>query len=187
MVYIVKLSDGTKLIYNAQSGIKLTGVGKIADDDDDDDLPKNFSVAVDITRAYELALAQNPGGKLKEAELDDEDGQVVYKFQFSSGTEVKISATDGSVVKIEKKSENKGKSSSKNRGSSNSDQDDGDRDDDGVDNNEDSDDDGDGQSDSEDQDDDNDGQDDSEDSDDDEDGVDDDEDEGEDEDESEDN
>jgi uncharacterized membrane protein YkoI len=181
LVYIVRLTDGSKLIYNAQSGVKVTGAGKI-ELEDDDDKAVNFESAISFQKAYEIALAQNPGGKLKEAELDNDDGQTVYKFEFSSGAEITISADDGSVVKSEKDDED-GKTERKhsNRGSG-KDKEDGDRDNDGTKNNEDSDDDNDGQKDSRDNDDDNDGTEDSEDKDDDEDGVDDDEDDGEDDD-----
>lgn len=169
LVYIVRLTDGTKLIYNAQSGVKITGA-KVEVDEDGDDLPVNFTTTIGLSKAYELALAQNPGGKLKEVELESEHGIVVYKFEFSNGTKIEIGATNGGVVRVKKESNND-KEDHKNKGSSR--ERDGDRDDDGTENNQDSDDDDDGQKDDGDSDDDNDGTDDDEDSDDDEDDVDD--------------
>lgn len=173
LVYIVRLSDGAKLIYNAQSGTKIAGA-KVDVDDDGEDLPANFSVAVDIAKAYETALAQNPGGKLKSVELDNENGKLVYKFQFSTGSEIKISASDSSVVKSEIKSEKaKSSRSGSNSGSSRAQKEDGDLDEDGVKNSVDSDDDGDDLADDVDGDDDGDEIDDPEDEDDDGDSVDD--------------
>lgn len=168
LVYVVHLADGTKLVYNAQSGLKVAGAKVEAKDDDDDDLPKDITVGIDFNEAYQIALAQNPGGQLKEAELDDEDGQTVYKFQFSDGTEIKISAKDGSIVKLEKKNK-EGKKEDQDTGEDESD-DSGrsghDSDEDGVEDREDHNDDNDGQNDSKDSDDDNDGTEDDEDDDD---------------------
>lgn len=122
LVYILRLSDGTKLVYNAQSGVKLTGA-KVEGDEtpDDEDLPANFAAALSLADAYEKALAQNPGAKLKEVEIESEDGKIVYEFKFSNGTKVEISAADGSVLKVDREDdEDKKDSSNRGKGSKSS-------------------------------------------------------------------
>ena len=55
--------------------------------------------------AVKLALARVPGGRITEAELEEEDGRLVYSFDLTiEGTgdrEVHVDARTGEIVKVE--------------------------------------------------------------------------------------
>ena len=56
--------------------------------------------------AVKLALARVPGGRITEAELEEEDGRLVYSFDVTvegrKGTgEVHVDARTGEIVKVE--------------------------------------------------------------------------------------
>ena len=51
------------------------------------------------------ALAQTPGGRIKDAELDDEDGKLMWWFDITtpgskSVTEVNVDAMTGGVISV---------------------------------------------------------------------------------------
>lgn len=59
-----------------------------------------------ITMKQARAAAQQavPNGTIKSAELEDEDGQLVYSFDIKEGADIKevwVDATTGQVVKTE--------------------------------------------------------------------------------------
>jgi uncharacterized membrane protein YkoI len=56
--------------------------------------------------AMRIALARVPGGTITEAELEEEDGRLIYSFEIkvagkSGEEEVHIDAKTGEVVKVE--------------------------------------------------------------------------------------
>jgi uncharacterized membrane protein YkoI len=56
--------------------------------------------------AIKIALARVPGGSIAGAELEEEDGRLVYSFDIkvagkSGEDEVQVDATTGAVVKVE--------------------------------------------------------------------------------------
>ena len=60
-------------------------------------------------QATKTALARVPNGKVKEAELENEHGKLVWSFDIATPgskdiTEVQVDAIDGSVVSEEKES-----------------------------------------------------------------------------------
>jgi len=57
--------------------------------------------------AEKTALAQVPGGTTKEAELEKEDGKIIWSFDVATAgskdtTEVNVDAVTGSLVNVEK-------------------------------------------------------------------------------------
>lgn len=119
LVYLVRYSDGGNLLINAQTGEQITGLKVDEDEDESDNLPANFTVVISIAKAYEIAKQQNPDGKIKQIELENEDEDVVYKVKFQDDTRVIINATDGSMVKIKKSSkDSSGKNESTSRSTS---------------------------------------------------------------------
>ena len=56
--------------------------------------------------AIKIALARVPGGRITEAELEEEDGRLIYSFEIkvagkAGEDEVHVDATTGEVVKTE--------------------------------------------------------------------------------------
>lgn len=168
LVYVVHLSDGTVLAYDATTGIAVV----IEDDDDDefedgDQLPANFSPSISLGEALEIARGQRPGIDIEKVEIELEHGEIVYSVRFVDDGRVDINTEDGSIVDL------RGVDGVRDAAFKDSDND---LDEDGLDNGDDPDDDNDGMDDSDDPDDDNDGLDDDDDDDDDNDGEDDDDD-----------
>lgn len=130
LIYLVRFSDGSKLLLNAQTGTKVSGVEVDDDKDESDDLPANFTVSISITKAFQIATAQNPNSKIKQIELEEDDSIIVYKVKFQDETKVIINATTGALVKVEKKDSKKSDDDKSSRsGSSGRDDDDEDDDD----------------------------------------------------------
>jgi len=164
-LYVVHLSDGSILAYDALTG-ESVAVTDDADDeiDEEDILPADFSPQISLQQAIAIAQAERPDSRVEKVELEVEEGIVVYSVRFTDDSRVDVNATTGSIQRLRNE-----------KGEDEIDVDD-DFDDDGVDNPDDDDDDNDGITDDEDSDDDNDGIEDDEDDDDDNDGQDDDED-----------
>lgn len=98
LIYLVRLSDGTNLLFNAQTGEEVTGVSVKQDDDSTDNLPANFSLSVSIAQAVDTAKAKNPNGTLKQVEIEVEDGRVVISVKFTDGTKLTVDGGSGSVL-----------------------------------------------------------------------------------------
>ena len=101
LVYSIKLSDGTVLMFDAKTGSKVQlkspdGV----DTDDDIPLPDGFKPAVTLVAAVQTAKSQRVGKAVEKVELEVEDGIVVYSVRFSDDGRVDIDATTGSVLRI---------------------------------------------------------------------------------------
>jgi hypothetical protein len=61
------------------------------------------------TEATRIALTKTPGGTVKEAELEEENGKLVWSFDIATPgskdiTEVQIDAVSGAVVSVEAES-----------------------------------------------------------------------------------
>lgn len=65
--------------------------------------PQDLGSQAKITadQAKEAALKANPGATITEVELDNENGNLVWGIEFSSGVEVKVDAGNGQVVHTE--------------------------------------------------------------------------------------
>jgi len=99
LLYKVRLSDGSFLLYNARSGVKVTKqVRAPAEVEKDDSLPAHFTAAISFEKAREVALKQKPGGIVRKIELETEGGKVVYSVRFTDDSRVDVDATTGAVV-----------------------------------------------------------------------------------------
>ena len=70
---------------------------------------KSAKAKVGRAEADKIVLAKVPDGKVKEAELEKEDGKLVWSFDLSTPgtkdiTEVLVDAKTGAVVSVEKES-----------------------------------------------------------------------------------
>ena len=104
-VYVLHLSDGSTLFYNAFTGVKL----QLTDDDDDGNevgnaLPADFVAGITIQEAITIAQDKRPDSKLKKVELEVEDGVAVYSVRFTDDSRVNVSAADGSVLLVKDES-----------------------------------------------------------------------------------
>jgi uncharacterized membrane protein YkoI len=65
--------------------------------------PQDLSGLEKITadQAKEAALAAEPGSTITKVELDNENGNLVWSVEFSSGVEVKVDAGNGQVLHTE--------------------------------------------------------------------------------------
>ncbi len=65
--------------------------------------PKDLNILAKITadQAKEAALTSNPGTTAKKAELDNENGFLVWSVELSNGADAKVDAGDGKVLATE--------------------------------------------------------------------------------------
>ena len=127
-VYVVHLSDGSVLTYDAKTGNKLTMKDNGNDDiDKTKNLPAGFVAGVTIQQAIDAAKVALPNATVRKVELKVEDGVVLYSVKFKNGGKVDINATDGSVIKTvqgeQGSSNSSGSGSSSGNSSSGSDDD----------------------------------------------------------------
>src|SRR4051794_13409561 len=66
---------------------------------------KKLSPKISKAEAKKIALAKVPGGKIKEAELEDEKGKLIWSFDIATKgtkniTEVQVDAVTGAVVSV---------------------------------------------------------------------------------------
>lgn len=119
MVFAVKLSDGSVLVFNAQTGAAAPAPTE-TEFEGTTTLPVGATPKVDFAKARELALAQAPNHTVKKIELETEDGVLAYTVKFTDGSKVIINAIDGSIVKVkvEAKTDNKTQPSDANKAKS---------------------------------------------------------------------
>lgn len=67
---------------------------------DDDDREKAEAVEIDIIEALTTA-AEEGGAEVEQAELDTEDGAVVWEIELTNGSEVYVNVSSGEVVKVD--------------------------------------------------------------------------------------
>lgn len=67
---------------------------------DDDDREKAEAVEIDIIEALTTA-AEEGGAEVEQAELDTEDGAVVWEIELTNGSEVHVDVSSGEVVKVD--------------------------------------------------------------------------------------
>lgn len=180
LVFVVYMSDGSKLAFNATSGEKVAVSSDSNDAEESFDYVSGFDTKLTLSKAIEIAQVKRPGIAIKKVEIEIEDGVLVYSVRFVDKGRVDIDAENGSVIELREKDDKEVKARDKK-------QNDDDQDDDGQKNEVDKDDDNDKIEDTKDEDDDNDGVSGSDDKDDDNDDVDDKDDEDKDEDKDEDN
>lgn len=100
LLYKVKLADGSFVLYNARSGVKVTkATGDAAKIEQDDDLPAGFKPSISFDQARQTALKQKPGGTISKIELEMEEGKAVYSVRFSDEARVDVDAMSGAIVR----------------------------------------------------------------------------------------
>lgn len=96
-VYEVKLTDGSVIAFNAQSGAQVATSGHV-DLTNETGIPVDTVKQIGFDKAREIALAQKPQGKVQKIELEFESGVLVYRVYFVDGSRVDVRAMDGVIV-----------------------------------------------------------------------------------------
>jgi len=124
LVYQATLSDGSVLTFDATTGAKLSEEKEKADHAAKS-LPANFSGGIGLAKAVEVAKTTVPNSAVRELELEEDDGLLVYRIKFANEAQVDVDATTGAIIrsKAAKKEESrsKTKASIKNEDSENED------------------------------------------------------------------
>jgi hypothetical protein len=100
----------TKSILTATLALALLVVGIVGCANEAQEQAKLAKQAkVSQAAAEQAALGKVPGGTVKEAELEKEDGKLVWSFDITTPgdkdiTEVLVDANSGAVVSVEKES-----------------------------------------------------------------------------------
>ena len=63
---------------------------------------------ITVDQAKAAALAANPGTTVVKAELDNENGALVYSVELSNGSDVKVDAGNGAILHTEAGGDNEG-------------------------------------------------------------------------------
>ena len=100
LVYVVHLSDGTVLSYDASTGESVTLTDDNDDDFEADSIPADTVFSVSIQDAIETAQAEFPESDVEKVEIEVEDGEVVYSVRFTNDNRVDVSVRDGSVLRV---------------------------------------------------------------------------------------
>lgn len=117
VVYEVKIADGSRLVFNAQTGKLITKALQNDKEEVDKAIPADFKSEITFAKAREIALAQKPGGTVQKIELELEGGVVVYSVRFSDDARVDVNATTGVVVRTKPASSQKSAPSPSTSGS----------------------------------------------------------------------
>ena len=64
----------------------------------DDHIVPAQNVSITPAQAQSIVLAANPGARVVETKLDDEDGVAVYKIRLNTGVKVKLDAQRGTII-----------------------------------------------------------------------------------------
>jgi uncharacterized membrane protein YkoI len=101
LLFAIALAAGcaSKGVAREVSGVKI--------EEDKQGLWARATLAPDS--AIKIALARVPGGTITEAELEEEDGRLIYSFEIkvagkTGEDEVHVDATTGAVLKVEHES-----------------------------------------------------------------------------------
>lgn len=94
LVYKVKFSDGSFILYDANSGEKLNKNQLEVDES----VPAGFVAGISLQDARTIAQNERSGATITKIELEVEDGIVVYSVRFSDGDRVIIDATNGTII-----------------------------------------------------------------------------------------
>lgn len=103
-VYKVTLSNGKKLVIDAQTGKVLSE--ESTEVSDDNKIPASVQVTISSDQAYKIAASKH-SSPVKTIEMEVEDKKVVYKIEYKDGSKIEIDASNGAVLKLEVKDESK--------------------------------------------------------------------------------
>jgi uncharacterized membrane protein YkoI len=110
-VFILALIAATLIgvtALNSGNNLSSKQIGIKDNSDKEDIIPSDFSAKITLEQAQAIALSNVVGSTLKEGQLEDEDGNIVYNIDVikdNAEFEVKINPDDGSVIKIESDNE----------------------------------------------------------------------------------
>jgi uncharacterized membrane protein YkoI len=79
--------------------------------DKEDIIPSDFLAGITLEQAQEIALNNVVGGTIKESQLENENGNIVYNIDVikdNAEIEVKIDPSNGNVLKTESDNEKDG-------------------------------------------------------------------------------
>lgn len=76
---------------------RVQGGPAVSVDDDADDAQLVARATVDMARAVRAALRTQPGARLEQATLDEDDGVAAWEIELSTGAEVLVDARSGMV------------------------------------------------------------------------------------------
>ncbi len=103
-VYILVLSNGKKMVIDANNGSIISS--ETTDISDDDKIPSGVAITLSLADAYNLASSKS-SSPIKTIEMEVEDKKVVYKVEYQDGSKIEINATGGSILKSEIKGQPK--------------------------------------------------------------------------------
>jgi uncharacterized membrane protein YkoI len=97
VVYQVRLTDGTVLAFNAQTGAQVATSGDVHLKNETNISPSTPK-QIGFDKAREIALNQKPQGVVQKMELEPESGVLLYRVYFVDGGRVDVRAVDGTIV-----------------------------------------------------------------------------------------
>lgn len=127
LVYKVKLSDNSVLLFDATTGLKMDKVAEVENETEDGDVPKDSQTTITIDGARKIASDSMPGKTIRKIKLEAEHGAIVFSVRFTDGSRVDVDATSGAITNSKvgnsgsgKSDDSKGSSGSGKSGSSES-------------------------------------------------------------------
>lgn len=86
----------------AADGDDASEVGETDVDEanENDDAPVQGQATITAEEAKSVVLAEYPGAKIIEIELEMEGGHLVYSVEFADDTEVAVDANDGTLLSV---------------------------------------------------------------------------------------
>ena len=110
LVYKVKLSDNSVLLFDATTGLKIDKVAEVENETEDGDVPKDSTTAVSIDQARKIASDSMPGKTIRKIKLEAEHGAIVFSVRFVDGSRVDVDATTGAITMSKTGNSGSGKS-----------------------------------------------------------------------------
>lgn len=92
--------------YSSSISVDQTATDGMSEADEAAALADQAKITVDQAKA--AALAANPGTTVVKAELDNENGALVYSVELSNGSDVKVDAGNGAILHTETGGDNEG-------------------------------------------------------------------------------
>lgn len=92
--------------YTSSISVDQTATDSLSESDETAALASQAKISSDEAKA--AALAANPGTTVVKAELDNENGALVYSVELSNGSDVKVDAGNGAILHTETGGDNEG-------------------------------------------------------------------------------
>lgn len=98
LVYRVDFIDRLRILIDAESGQILEINPRGEDDDERIQLEQGVASEFNMLEAIHLAAELYPDSLFEEAELEEEDGQLVYEIELDNGLAVYVDANTGAFL-----------------------------------------------------------------------------------------